>query len=99
MKQSLRAYLPKIKNMKIEEIVKLEGKKILFDQKAKKRFTGEIKNEELSYFIFGPEGGLDKDELDYFDRDDFFSLSSSRLRSETAAVVSASLLQNEVHLK
>ena len=93
MKQSLRANLPKIRLMKFDEIIKLKGKKVAFDQKAQKRFTGEINKDELSFFIFGPEGGFDKIELNYFEESDFFSLSNSRLRSETAVVVCASLLK------
>ena len=92
MKQSLRANLPKIKIMKLDEMFKLKGKKVVFDQKAQKRFTSEINKDELSFFIFGPEGGFDKIELNYFEESDFFSLSNSRLRSETAVVVCASLL-------
>ncbi len=92
MKQSLRAYLPKIRIMKLNEIIKLEGKKVIFDQKAEKRFTGDTNKDELCFFIFGPEGGFDKEELDYFSGSEFYSLSSSRLRSETAIIVCASML-------
>ena len=92
MKQSLRAYLPKIRLMKFDEIFIEKGKKILFEQKAKKKFTGRISEDELSFLIFGPEGGFAKEELDYFSESEFYSLSSSRLRSETAVVVCASML-------
>lgn len=92
MKQSLRAYLPKIRIMKLDEIMKLDGNKILFDQNTKRKFSGEIDKNRSVYFIFGPEGGFEKEELKFFSEDNFFSLSDSRLRSETAVVVCASLL-------
>jgi 16S rRNA (uracil1498-N3)-methyltransferase len=93
MKQSLRANLPKIELMKLDEIIKLKGKKVVFGQKAEKKFKGDFDSKELSFFIFGPEGGFDKEELDNYDDCELFSLSSSRLRSETAVVTCASLLR------
>jgi RsmE family RNA methyltransferase len=78
--------------MKLNEIIKLKGKKIVFDQKAENKFTGRISEDELSFLIFGPEGGFAKEELDYFSESEFISLSNSRLRSETAIVVCASML-------
>ena len=78
--------------MKLDNIIKLEGKKVVFEQKAEKKFKGKINKDIPSFFIFGPEGGFDKEELNYFDESEFFSLSTARLRSETAVVVCASML-------
>ncbi len=92
MKQSLRAYLPKIKLAKnLSDIAELNGEKIIFEQNAERKFQFDLEVDEKYYFIFGPEGGLTVDELKLFDTDLIYSLSDHRLRSETAIVKAASL--------
>jgi len=92
MKQSLRAYLPKIKLAKnLSDIAELNGEKIIFEQNAERKFQFDLEVDEKHYFIFGPEGGLTVDELKLFDTDLIYSLSDHRLRSETAIVKAASL--------
>jgi 16S rRNA (uracil1498-N3)-methyltransferase len=93
MKQSLRAFLPKIISTSFDEINKLSGDKILFDQKVKSRFTGKNDNKKSSYFLFGPEGGFDESEISSIENDKKYCLSNNRLRSETAIVYCASLLK------
>ena len=93
MKQSLRAYLPKIKLAKnLSDIAELNGEKIIFEQNAERKFQFDLEVDEKYYFIFGPEGGLTVDELKLFDTDLIYSLSDHRLRSETAIVKAASLI-------
>lgn len=93
MKQSLRAYLPKIKLAKnLSDIAELNGEKIIFEQNAERKFQFDLEVDEKHYFIFGPEGGLTVDELKLFDTDLIYSLSDHRLRSETAIVKVASLI-------
>ena len=93
MKQSLRAYLPKIKLMNnLSDIVESNGKKIIFEQNAERKFQFEFEMDKKYFLIFGPEGGLTEDELKLFDTDLIYSLSNHRLRSETAIVKVASLI-------
>ncbi len=93
MKQSLRGYLPKIQLVNdLSNIVELNGEKIIFEQNSDKQFKFNKDGEKIYYLIFGPEGGLTKDEIEFFENDSIFSLSEHRLRSETAIVKVASLL-------
>ncbi len=94
MKQSLRSYLPMIKTVpSLKDIFSFEGEKIGFDQKAGNAFS-TIKITPLVnyYFVFGPEGGLDKEELDLFSAANLYNIAKNRLRSETAIIKAASLL-------
>ena len=93
MKQSLRAFLPNIVSSSYNEIIKLPGTKMLFDQNAKSVYDGNVSINETTYFLFGPEGGFDEGELKTVNSERQFSLSTNRLRSETAIIRSASLLK------
>ncbi|MFI5236971.1 MAG: RsmE family RNA methyltransferase [Ignavibacteriales bacterium] len=93
MKQSLRAFLPKIVSATFSDIIELSSKKILFDQNAKNIFDGNVNIKEPTYFLFGPEGGFDESEISTVDVNWRFSLSANRLRSETAVIKCASLLK------
>lgn len=94
MKQSLRSYLPKIylKNG-ITEILNLEGRKILLEQNANKLLHQiELNKNENYYFVFGPEGDLDENEKLLFDEENIFKLTENRLRTETAIISTAIIL-------
>jgi 16S rRNA (uracil1498-N3)-methyltransferase len=94
MKQSIRSYLPNIKVMdSFTEIIKLSGEKIVFDQNAQNKFEFKDQKHNNYYFIFGPEGGLTGNELKLFEPNERFSISENRLRSETAIIKAASLLE------
>lgn len=95
MKQSLRAYLPNIKVVKsLSHIAELKGGKIIFEQIAKRKFLFEFIMDKKYYFIFGPEGGLTENEINIFDTNLLYSLSDHRLRSETAIVKVAALINS-----
>jgi 16S rRNA (uracil1498-N3)-methyltransferase len=93
MKQSLRAFLPQITSASFNDIVKVNGVKLIFDQSAKIEFDGKISLDKPTYFLFGPEGGFDKSEIGFVNQQNRFNLSTNRLRSETAVVKCASLLK------
>jgi len=94
MKQSLRSYLPVITVINsLKDIYKIDGKKILLEQNSGKKISElKVNREEKYYFIFGPEGGFTNEELELFGKDDFYSLASNRLRTETAVIKCASLI-------
>jgi len=91
MKQSLRSYLPKIILVTdFKNILELDGVKILFEQNAEKKLSGlKLTDDTSYYFIFGPEGGLDKKEIESAGAENLFQLTENRLRSETAVVFAA----------
>lgn len=93
MKQSLQSYLPKLNALLLDEIIKSEGEKIIFDQSAEKYFKDfHLSKEKKYYFIFGPEGGLSEKELNNFNKENFYKIAENRLRSETAVIKAASLM-------
>ena len=98
MKQSLRAWLPKVSYVKsISEIYKLDGTKILFDQNASQTFQQFLATNHQSlntnhFFLFGPEGGFSQEESRVMSGERRVKLTDNRLRSETAIVTAASIL-------
>jgi 16S rRNA (uracil1498-N3)-methyltransferase len=93
MKQSLRVFLPQITSASFEDISKVKGVKLIFDQDAKQEFEGKIILDKPTYFLFGPEGGFDENEIESVKQENRFSLSTNRLRSETAIIKCASLIK------
>jgi 16S rRNA (uracil1498-N3)-methyltransferase len=98
MKQSLRAWLPQISFVKcFSELMKLEGSKIIFEQQSKIQFSDFLSTLNFpplthNYFIFGPEGGLTEEECRTVNEECRVKLTENRLRSETAIITAASLL-------
>lgn len=95
MKQALRSYLPTIKEMKLEQIAENPGVKILLEQKADQKFSFENDKKADYYFLFGPEGGFDSEEIKIINPITIFRLGKHRLRSETAIVQCASFLNQD----
>ena len=94
MKQSLRCFLPEIKIVNsMNEIFDFDGEKIGFEQNSANMIDSlKIIPGVNYYLIFGPEGGLDKDELELFNPENIYNLAENRLRTETAIIKAASLL-------
>jgi 16S rRNA (uracil1498-N3)-methyltransferase len=94
MKQSLRSYKPVIHYINtLSEINRLPGNKIIFEQKSRNVLTVDsIEKGKDHYFIFGPESGLDSEEVSSVDQKEIYKFSPNRLRTETAIIKAASLL-------
>lgn len=94
MKQSLRSFKPSIEYIdSISVIDKRPGTKIIFEQDAVEYFSHQkFKNTGDYYFIFGPEGGLDKEEKKAFNEFETYRIAPNRLRTETAIIKAVSLL-------
>ena len=93
MKQSLKAYLPKLNPLiPLNELLKagFPGKKFIahcYDQN-KKELKTEIAGSSSNLILIGPEGDFSEDEVNKAIGQNFLpvSLGSSRLRTETAAI-------------
>jgi 16S rRNA (uracil1498-N3)-methyltransferase len=96
MKQSLQPYLPQISVISsLNEIKNLKGEMIVFEQGAENQFKDmTLKSDKKYYLVFGPEGGLDKLELSLFVPQEIYGLTANRLRTETAIVSAAVILQS-----
>ena len=69
------------------------GRKIGFEQNSSNKINNLKLIPDINYyFIFGPEGGLDKDELELFNPENIYNLAENRLRTETAIIKAACLL-------
>jgi len=98
MKQSLQSYLPVISEIdSLKELLKLDGEIVVFEQNSKKQLS-ELKIDPAKnyYFVFGPEGGLNNQELDLFAGREIINLADNRLRAETAVIKAASILSTLV---
>jgi 16S rRNA (uracil1498-N3)-methyltransferase len=102
MKQSLRSYLPNLRYVNsTDKLFNIDSDKVLFDQKSKLTLSDFISNNNLNeiaqgdkkaLFIFGPEGGFSDREEDMFSNSIKLRLTENRLRSETAVVTAASII-------
>ena len=99
MKQSLRTHLPKIKYLStIEKLNSFDGEKIILDQNGKGSLIDYLNTAQKDfadkkfYFIFGPEGGLSKTEISKVLNNQVLTLTSNRLRAETAVISTATAI-------
>ncbi len=94
MKQSLKAYLPKLNPLTpIKDILSAEfdGNKCVAHcyEKDKRQLKNEATNSNSNLILIGPEGDFSESEIETALQNKFIpvSLGESRLRTETAAVV------------
>lgn len=94
MKQSLKAYLPKLNPLtplKTLLDTDFEGKKFIAHcyEQNKKELKNELSESASNLILIGPEGDFSEDEVSEAIHKQFIpvSLGESRLRTETAAVV------------
>ena len=82
--QSRRVYLPAVDCVAFDQIIQFNG--VAMAEPAGR----DVLDETITTVLIGPEGGFDRDELDYAVPK--IELSQLVLRVETAAIVAASLL-------
>lgn len=94
MKQSLKAWHPELNDlMSFKEVItkEFEGKKFIAWCEAiqDERIENYLEENENSLILIGPEGGFSADEIQLAKQNGFIpiSISKSRLRTETAAII------------
>jgi len=94
MKQSIKAYLPKLNPLTLfDELIgqPFKGNKFIAHcyEQNKKQLKEEITPNSSNLILIGPEGDFSEHEVDQALRNNFIpiSLGNSRLRTETAAIV------------
>jgi 16S rRNA (uracil1498-N3)-methyltransferase len=93
MKQSLNSFLPKLEVLNFNNIVNLAGVKIGFEQSSLNKIDNlKLNTAEKYYLVFGPEGGLSNKELNFFEKENIYKIADNRLRTETAVVAAASII-------
>ena len=99
MKQSLKAFLPRLNNLtNFETFCKNEREGLRFiahcEEEQKSHLFSQLKPKEKVVILIGPEGDFSREEIELAKKTGFgeVSLGNSRLRTETAAVVSCQIV-------
>ncbi|MCK9279618.1 MAG: 16S rRNA (uracil(1498)-N(3))-methyltransferase [Melioribacteraceae bacterium] len=97
MKQNLGAHLPRFQYCnKFSDLINKDCECIVFDLHGTKKWSTFLQNDfqldKRYLLVFGPEGGLSEDELNYI-KDANYYINRNRLRSETAVISAISLMQ------
>jgi 16S rRNA (uracil1498-N3)-methyltransferase len=99
MKQSLKAYLPKLNPIVSfnEFLIKNEGEQKYIahcNEGEKEHLQNEVEKEKSVTILIGPEGDFSPEEVEQAKKNGFceISLGSSRLRTETAAIVACHIV-------
>ncbi|MGK9475976.1 RsmE family RNA methyltransferase [Melioribacter sp. OK-6-Me] len=100
MKQSLRCWKPIINYFESLNEIIIHGEIVVFDQKGNIPLEDFINNNfdlNRNYsFVFGPEGGFEKREIDRLGNTIILRLTENRLRSETAIISAAAVLATAI---
>lgn len=99
MKQSLRAWMPSIRESKsLQSVLNGYGSvRIIFADETKPSITNERadwQGEKKLLFVVGPEGGYSEDEKQLIEKRERISLGRHRLRTETAVIAIAAQFLN-----
>jgi 16S rRNA (uracil1498-N3)-methyltransferase len=100
MKQSLKAYLPKINDLtsfeNIFKHIEVENKFIAHLTDDAKPLKLLIEGEKNFFLMIGPEGDFSNDEISFAQKSGFqvVTLGNSRLRTETAGVVACTIINS-----
>jgi 16S rRNA (uracil1498-N3)-methyltransferase len=100
MKQSLKAYLPKINDLthfeKVIKDVNFEHKFIAHLTADAKPLKSLIEGKSAFFLMIGPEGDFSKEEITFAQKSGFqvVTLGNSRLRTETAGVVACTIINS-----
>jgi 16S rRNA (uracil1498-N3)-methyltransferase len=103
MKQSLKAYLPKINELipfeKFLKSVRQEQKFLAHLTDASKPLISLLKPQSSYCIMIGPEGDFSDEEILLAKKEKFewVTLGNSRLRTETAGIVACTLSNNLLH--
>jgi 16S rRNA (uracil1498-N3)-methyltransferase len=99
MKQSLKAYLPKLNPIVSfnEFLIKNEGEQKYIahcNEGEKEHLQNEVEKEKSVTILIGPEGDFSPEEVEQAKKNGFceISLGSSRLRTETAAILACHIV-------
>jgi len=100
MKQSLRCWKPFINYFESLSEIIFHGEIIVLDQKGKISLQDYLNNNfdinRNYFFVFGPEGGLEKGEIDRLGNTVILRLTENRLRSETAIISAAGVMATSI---
>ncbi len=103
VKQSLRSRIPEVEYLEnlheVTQACAAFSAKLVLHEKAESMAADRVstlKNGEAVTALIGPEGGFSEDEIAYLIQNGYgsFSLGKARLRSETAAISTATLLSS-----
>ncbi len=97
MKQSLKAYLPKLNAaVSFEKFISgsLSGKKFICSMNTEAHLKSVLEKNSRTIILIGPEGDFTEQEIASATKNEFnsVSLGESRLRTETAGVVACSVV-------
>lgn len=95
LKQSLQFYLPRLwEPMSLKDMIEWAdshsiSQRILFEKDAPRAVAEATLTKEPTILVIGPEGGFSENEIQWLKKNYFstYSLTSTRLRAETAAIV------------